>query len=126
MTLTEVGGTLRFDVTIRREFAGTSGIDLEALNGQILLDGSIDLIADVDLHLVFGVDSGGFFIDPNAVAGPELVISNIRMEGVEAFGKLGFLEVEATSAELQIADGVRLETDLINPGAICGRAWMTG
>ena len=34
---------------------------------------------DVALHLVFGVDDSGFFIDTEAVAGPELSVSNLSL-----------------------------------------------
>lgn len=80
----------------------------------------MSLEVDVQGHLIFGVDEGGFYVltnanacgnDPNAVAGnniaaPEFVFSNLRgtLSGV---GRLGPLEIEFEDAALTVDADVR-------------------
>ena len=104
-----------FDVTISRHFEGTSGLDIQAL-GLIELTGKLTVGADVTMHMTFGLDASGFFIDPDADADPEFVISNLSVDEVEGHGKFGFLGVEVVEASLVMDEDVRIEIDYQPPG----------
>jgi hypothetical protein len=122
VTLAQVGSALRYDVRIVKPLTGTADLDLDALDGLINLNGTVRISADVSLHVVLGVDATGFYIDPTAFAEPELVVSNLRIEGsaaderISGHGRFGFLEVELTDGELRLDPDVRLEVDLLAPG----------
>ena len=104
-----------FDVTISRHFEGTSGLDIQAL-GLIELAGKLTVGADVTMHITFGLDASGFFIDPDADTDPEFVISNLSVDEVEGHGKFGFLGVEVVEASLVMDEDVRIEIDYVPPG----------
>src|SRR5262249_15587459 len=111
------GGVPRIDMTVARTFGGTTSIDTSTLGDLVALTGEATFSIDVTLHLVFGVDDGGFFIDPSAVAGPELTLSNLQLLGdISASGRVGFLQVDLTDGSLQVAPGVSLGIDLVDPG----------
>ena len=56
-------GDVQFDATINKTLDGTTDLDLEALGGTVSLTGSVDVSMMVHVHLIFGVDSEGFYID---------------------------------------------------------------
>src|SRR5262249_30327029 len=74
-------GVPRFDMTVARTFGGQANLDVGALGGLLSLSGDATFSLDATLHLVFGVDDRGFFIDPGAVDGPELKLSNLQLLG---------------------------------------------
>ena len=76
--LTVDNGVARFDTTIDRELVGSGDIEVEAFGGKVTLEGHVEYSFHLALHLVFGVDAKGFFIDTNAVAGPELSLTKDR------------------------------------------------
>ena len=81
---------------VTKTLSGTADLDLNALGGAVELSGRLEVSADVALHLIFGIDSDGFFIDAESSQDPELVVSNLQISGdVEGTGRLGFLGVES-------------------------------
>ena len=60
------------------------------LGGSLDLSGNIEVGAQVALHLVFGIDSGGFFIETDGT-GSGLTIGDVQLEGdLNAGGRFGF------------------------------------
>ncbi|HEY4634069.1 MAG TPA: hypothetical protein VIH00_09155, partial [Candidatus Limnocylindrales bacterium] len=115
VTLTETADTTTIDMRIVRDVDGAGEIDVDALAGAIFLKGSGEFSADVTLHLVFGVDEHGFFIDPTP--DPELTVRNLQVQGdAEAGGNLGLLDVQVSDFDLTTDPGVALSVDLVEPG----------
>jgi|GEM_PF-6918000 len=78
--------------------------------GQVALDGNFALQAQLTLHLSFGVDGTGFFID---TAGTSLAIDHIALNGDgHAVGHFGFLDVQAGLDQLTIDPSVGLTVSL--------------
>jgi len=116
VTYTEVDGVVTFDMAIERTFAGGGEIDVNAFSGKLALSGEVTYSFDVDLHLAFGIDDAGFFIDTDAFVGPELHVSNLSLVGtVEAVGRLGFIEVSLTDGTVTIDPGVSFSVDFHDP-----------
>ena len=122
--LSMVDGFPRFDVQVIRTLAGTTDLDIADPDGDVSLQGSVDIRADVRVHIVFGVDAGGFYIDPSAPedgsgnAEPELIVGNIQMgEEIDATGLLGFLTATFTEATFTVDPGVLVTVDLVEPGS---------
>ena len=116
--LTQQNGAVRFDVTVTGEFAGGGEIEIDAFNGLVTLSGDVLYSFDLTMHLVFGVDEFGFFIDTEGVQGPEFSISHLKLLGaVEATGRLGFIEVRLTDGTIAVDDAVQFSTDLRDPSA---------
>src|SRR5262249_46297984 len=120
---TDASGGVRFDMRVDKDVDGLSSLNLQAFGGAFSLQGNLDVTAEVHLHLVFGADAGGFYIDadgPKDAAGnpePELVVDHIGINGgVEADGGFGILEISATDASLTLDPGVKLTADLLEPG----------
>src|SRR5207245_10792428 len=108
----------RFDVRIEKTLSGTVDLDVQALGGAVSLTGLLDISADVDFHILLGVDDDGFFVDANAFTAPELIVSNIRIGGeITGTGRFGFLEVTLSDVSLSVAPGVSLAVDLRDPGS---------
>src|SRR6185295_3730394 len=64
ITVTEQGDTTLFDLTIsNRTVEGAAELDIDALGGALFLHGDVEMSAVIDLHLVFGVDGQGFFVE---------------------------------------------------------------
>ena len=117
--LTTEDGVTRYDVTIAKSLDGSANLDVQAevLGGMVQLRGDLEMTADIVLHVVFGVDANGFFIDPlNGANATELSISNIRVNGdVEGEGSLGFLGVELTDATLSLDPQIEIAVKLLDP-----------
>jgi hypothetical protein len=81
------------------------------------LEGTLDIRAALSVHLVFGVDANGFFIDPNSSPDPEVTVSNFQIGGkVQGSGRFGFLEVKLTNATLNVDPQVKVAINLHDPG----------
>ena len=113
VTLSEAGGVTRFDVGVVKAVSGTADIDVNALSGAVTLSGVVKMAADIDLHLVFGIDGEGFFIDAAAAGEPELKVSNLRVDGqLSAAGHLGLVDLALTGAQIDIDPAVSLALDI--------------
>jgi hypothetical protein len=74
VAVTSTDGIYRYDVRIERTIAGSAelaidGAPLDANSnplGRLALAGSLDASLDLAVHVVFGVDQYGFFIDTAA------------------------------------------------------------
>ncbi|HEV3003498.1 MAG TPA: hypothetical protein VGX78_03515, partial [Pirellulales bacterium] len=118
VTLTETATETRFDVHIQKTVSGTAdlNVDESALGGSISLHGQLDVSADISLHLVFGVDAHGFFIDTTQTD-PELVINNLHVSGdVTGAGSIGFLGVTLTGGTITFDPADSLSISLHEPG----------
>ena len=71
VSYTNANDVLRFDMTVKKTLSGQALLDVSALSGAVKLNGTLDLSADVTVHLIFGVDDSGFFIDPVGNSGPD-------------------------------------------------------
>ncbi len=70
------------------------------------------------MHVVFGVDDKGFFIEASAAGEPLVSVENVRISGnVQGTGKFGFLEVTVEDATLTVDPDVRINVQLTEPGA---------
>src|SRR5581483_8032764 len=101
VTLTQLGGVTTFDVKVTKTLDGPADLDLEALGGDVNVSGTADVSADVTMHIVFGVDSEGFFINTVSNADPLLTVSNVKLEdSVQGEGRFGFTDVALTDGTL--------------------------
>jgi Ca2+-binding RTX toxin-like protein len=116
VTLTEAGGVTRYDVRINKTLSGDTDFDVDALGGRVELAGDVHATVDVAVHLIFGVDQHGFFLDATG-PDPEFVLKNVKISGdIHGTGKLGFLEVNLDDATLAVDPEVSVSLDLRNPG----------
>ena len=119
VTLNVKNGVTSYDLEVRKSLAGTTDLDVQAdaLGGLVQLNGTLDMTADIVLHVRFGVDANDvFFIDPLNGQAAELSISNIRINGeVEGEGSLGFLGVELTEATLSLDPKIEIAVKLLDP-----------
>ncbi|MBK8118789.1 MAG: hypothetical protein IPK39_05865 [Sulfuritalea sp.] len=117
VTLTETGGFATYDVRVERTFGGDTSLDIAAFDGMLKVTGTATFSVDALLHVVIGVDEHGFFLDADAVTGPELVLDNISIVGdITATGRIGFLEVSLTAGSIELDPDVRVAIDLKEPG----------
>jgi 6-phosphogluconolactonase (cycloisomerase 2 family) len=129
VTLTfDAQGFPRFDVQIDKTLDTTADLDLQALGGALSLTGTIDLSLDVHAHLVFGLDTHGFYLDPSAPRDaqgrpePELTLSNLQVSGdLTGAGNFGFLQVAIDNPTLTVDPSVRLTVDIQDPGTADGK-----
>src|SRR5262249_6906546 len=92
-------------VLVHKTLTGQATLDASAVAGKVQLSGSVDISARVTMHLIFGVDSGGFFVDPISTLSPALTIDTIALEGdVQGDGQFGF-------AGVSVGDGTTLTVD---------------
>src|SRR5258706_1864613 len=107
--------TGRFDVTIAKNISGTADVDVSVLGGSVTLAGEVTISADITLHVVFGVDERGFFIDGGAVTN-ELVINHLAIgSDLAAGGHFGFLDVEIGNFAVAFDPGIGVALDLTQP-----------
>jgi hypothetical protein len=100
ITLTETADGFEFDIHIHKTLDGMAPLAIDLLGGAFELDGAVDVSADVDLHLVVGVDSRGFYVDTTQTD-PELTIGNFQIQGnVQASGLFGLVGVDLTDTSL--------------------------
>ena len=118
VTLTENGNSALYDFHMTKTLSGQANLDVlaSALGGTIQLSGDLDLIADVAVHLQFGVDDNGFFIEPNSPGDPLFAVSNILVNGqIQGAGRLGILGVDLTGGTLVVDPAVKLQLNLNQP-----------
>ena len=117
VSFTEVGDTTRFDARVVRRIGGEGDIDIlaEQFGGILNLAGLMDISAEVELRLVFGTDSNGFFIETASNASG-LTIRDIEASGTpSAGGRIGFIDVTLAEAELMVDPSLELDIVLIDP-----------
>jgi len=114
--MTNNAGLLRYEVTFTKTLGGMTAFDyaLDSPLGQVALDGVAEIKADAHVHLAFGVDAAGFFIETGLPGGPEVVLDNIRGE-VRGTGRFAFLEVQLPSGTLTFDPDVKVTIDLHDP-----------
>ncbi len=116
VTLTELGGVTTYDVCIETSLSGTADLGLDLLAGAIDVGGTVGVGVDVDVHLIFGEDPQGFFVDTQNSSGPEFLLRNLRFTGdAQAEGRIGFLGVTLSAAALTLDPSVQLSVDLADP-----------
>ena len=107
---------VRFDMQVKKTLSGEAHLDVYAVGGAVNLTGALDLSADVSVHLVFGVDANGFFIDAATNPDPELVVRNVQVTGqVSGEGQIGFLGVTLSAGTISMDPGVTLTVKLHAP-----------
>ncbi len=117
VVLTQIGDVTRYDVQVRKPLRGTVDLDMEAFGGNLTLGGTLEISANLTLHLIVGVDARGFFIDAGGSPGAELLVDNFHVDGhLEGRGRVGFLEVVLTGTTLTMDPDVRVSLDLREPG----------
>lgn len=117
VSFTITGGDIRFDLRVEKTLSGTASLDLAGLSGAIDVGGQAQVSADVAVHLIFGVDASGFFIDADSNPDAELSVGNIRITGlVDGVGRLGMTDVFLSSASLTMDPLARLTVDIKEPG----------
>jgi hypothetical protein len=117
VTLTEAGGVSTLDVQITRALSGRADVGVDVLGGALDVSGRVLMSADVDLHLVFGIDEHGFFIDAEAAGEPELTVRNLRVTGeAEIGGTLGFISVRLDDVVLSTSAGTAITLDVLDRG----------
>jgi hypothetical protein len=86
------------------------------LGGTVDLDGSIDISANLTLHIGLG-STTGFYLQPLAGSAPEITFDHIRTNGeTRAEGQLGFLGVTLTDGTLTMDPAVKIAVKLSDPG----------
>jgi hypothetical protein len=127
VTLTQLNGVTTFDVQVTKTLDGPADLDLEALGGDINVSGTADISADVTIHIVFGVDSEGFFINTVSNTDPVLTVSNVKLEdSVQGEGRFGFTEVALTDGTLSLDPLAKLSVTLRDPGPDPATGKVTG
>jgi hypothetical protein len=104
VTYSDSGGVIRFDVRVTKTLSGIADLGVLTPDGKASVSGTIDALAEVSLHVIFGLDAQGFFIDTLHNPDPLLVVRNLRNDpdgGVDAVGRIGSLDVNVTAGTLQ-------------------------
>jgi len=116
----ELDDEVIFDMRVETKFAGEGAIDMVDASGMLNIQGDVVYSFNAILHLVFGVDEHGFFIDPDndAVDGPEVTLTNLNLLGtVEATGSLGFIQVKLSDGHVTVNEAVSIAVDFLPEGA---------
>src|SRR5207244_3191875 len=117
VVFSETGGVIRFDVQVLTSLEGQAQLGIGDVN-NVDMNVTADVTADVAMHLVFGLDSRGFFIDADGNGDPEFTINNLRITGdVAGVGRIGFAAVQVTAGTLVMDPSARMTIDLLEPGA---------
>jgi hypothetical protein len=108
----------RIVLNLTKTLEGSSAISatFDKFGGHVELRGFADVSVDVQLNVVFGIDSdGNFYLETNG-SSPEFVASNIQVTGsLEGEGQLGILEIKLDDAAVSI-NGVSVTVDLATAG----------
>ncbi|HEX8523269.1 MAG TPA: hypothetical protein VF669_13510, partial [Tepidisphaeraceae bacterium] len=92
-------------------------VDAELALGHVALRGELEVEASVDVNLVLGVDSNGFFLKPSTPGLPAIRIHDIEVDGeIEGEGRFGFLGVELEEGELEVDPDAAVEINFMDPG----------
>jgi hypothetical protein len=114
---TDTSGGVRFDFQMQTTLSGTAPVDLPIQSAGLDLKGLADISADVRIHLIFGVDANGFFIDAADNPDPMVVVSNLRVTGnVSGDATFGNLDISLTDATLSVDPQLQLALSLNPPG----------
>ena len=117
VTYTSQAGQTAFDITVHKTIAGEVTIAIDALGGLLQINGNLHLKTDAALHLILGVDNLGFYIQTDAFPDPELVLSNLVVDGeITGTGRFGFLGVKLSGGTLETNPGVKLSLNIKEPG----------
>jgi hypothetical protein len=83
VTVTELANKTLFTMALTKSLSGMADLDVlsQVLGGTVNFDGQMRISADVSVQLTFGVDAGGFFVQPNSAGTPEFTVRNIRVNG---------------------------------------------
>ncbi len=112
VTETEDSGVTRYDVTIDRTFTGDANLGVS--DGLFSLAGSASFSVEASLHIVFGLDGQGFFLDPSKF---QLTLNHIQLLGdLSASGRIGFLGVTVSDARLTVDPNVQVVITMQDPG----------
>ena len=109
VTITDAGGVTRVDLRVTRSLSGVVPFRIAQafLDSALDLNGVIRAEADVALHIRFGVDEAGFFIEPTESNDPEVIVGNFRLSGnLDGSGRVGFLSVDLSDFRLTTAPGL--------------------
>jgi hypothetical protein len=115
VTLTQTPAGFTYDMTIARTgtrtVTGTAPVSLSVGTGSVALTSTATISADVSLHLKFGVDRNGFFLDTTPAN--EITITNVKVLGAaDTGGRFGLLQVDAPGTTLTVDPGVTFTADL--------------
>jgi hypothetical protein len=114
---TDNSGGVRFDFQVQATLSGTVPIDLPIQSAGLDLKGLADISADIRIHLIFGVDPNGFFIDVASNPDPMAVVSNLRVTGnVGGDTTFGNLDISLTDGTLSVDPELQLAVKLSPPG----------
>jgi hypothetical protein len=95
---------VRYDIEEQPTLTATAALDLSLLSGTFNLGGTIDVGATVDLHLIVGVDDGGFYVDTRDDQGNPytmITVHNLSVSGdINADGAYGLVSVGLDDATL--------------------------
>ena len=117
--LYQSGSEFLIDMTIDKTVDGVSALDLQALGGSLSLSGNIHLSVDIGLHLIFGVDSQGFFFEPTAAGDHLITLSHIVVDGdVAASADIGVMSATISNATLTFDPSVQINVDLTAPSSV--------
>jgi hypothetical protein len=101
-----------FDVQIVKPLTAVVALDVDAefAGAGIKLAGGLEVSAVVELNLVFGTDSQGFFVRPNTASDDyELKVYDVQVgANIEGRGHLGFLGVDVEGASLTMDDSANV------------------
>jgi hypothetical protein len=113
-------GSLRFDVQVTKTLDGMAPLAVNALGGALALSGNVNVSADASLHLVFGVDAGGFYVDTTQ-SDPQLTVGNFQLQGdVQGGGAFSLISVGLSGTSL--VSNVALTARLQEPADPFGKA----
>ncbi len=103
-----------------KHLTGIVDLDIDAevdnLSGHVELTGLVQVDAEVDLDLSFGVGATGFFVKPNASV-PEVSVNHLTVSGgVQGAGRFGFLGVDVAGGTLTLDPDVAITLKLSDPG----------
>ena len=129
--VTQPNGGVQFDVTINKTLDGSANLDLEALGGTVTLTGSVNVSVLVHIHLIFGVDSEGFYIDTDLGETsqgqplPMLTVDHIAISpdpDLTVSGDFGIFDITASSLTITVdqAIGASLSLPLESLDTITG------
>src|SRR5262249_52986199 len=113
---TTTPGVTTLDVGIQKTLSGQADFAVRAAGGPVDLGGTLEISARVTLHIRFGFEARGFFIDSNTTDST-LAINNITITGpVDGIGRFGFTNVNVTDGKLNFDPNVQLAVTLHEPG----------
>ena len=114
------GATITFDLAVEdRTIGGTVAVDTELVStdGDFQFAGLLDVSATADVHLKFGADPTGFFINPEDNEYSEFSVGDLSVNG-DLLGRAGMLGISVPESESLFTDGLSIDVDLHDPGTV--------